>query len=85
MYLTKDSFLSKKISGNSPKFWDRVWSGFELFELDPTTFIQKVNLSDKNYLEFIGDVRDKMILDIGCGNGIFSVYLAKKRGESDGN
>lgn len=70
------------MSNNSPiKFWDQAWSEFEPFELNPGTFFRKVNLSDKNYLAFIGDVRDKMILDIGCGNGIFSVYLAKRGGK----
>jgi SAM-dependent methyltransferase len=58
-------------------FWDSTWSEFKPFDLDPVRFRETIGSSDRAFLDLIGDVRDKYILELGCGIGFLSVYLAK--------
>lgn len=58
-------------------FWDNNWSKFEPFNLDPALFRETIGLSDRVFVELIGDVSGKKVLELGCGNGLLSVYLAK--------
>ncbi|MFX0080988.1 MAG: class I SAM-dependent methyltransferase [Candidatus Hodarchaeota archaeon] len=51
-----------------------ISSGFE-FDLESESFFRKANLKFK---DFIGNVKNKKILDVGCGIGSLSFYLAKK-------
>ncbi|MHB8781157.1 MAG: class I SAM-dependent methyltransferase [Candidatus Geothermincolia bacterium] len=57
-------------------FWDGTWDDFEVFHLDPELFHDQSPKSERALLDSIGDVRGKSVLDLGCGNGTLSVYLA---------
>lgn len=60
------------------KHWDQCWEHFDVVKLDPQRFLDSLDASDRSLFERIGNVQDKEILEIGCGNGFFSVYLAKR-------
>ena len=67
------------MKSNEPsEHWDKCWEGFETFDLDPQRFLEQLDTSDRSLFDRIGNVRDKDVLEIGCGNGLFSVYMAKK-------
>jgi SAM-dependent methyltransferase len=61
-------------------FWNEAWTDFEPFELNPVTFREKASPNDKVFLNLMGEVEGKKVLDIGCGNGLLSVYSAKMGG-----
>lgn len=65
-------------SNESSEHWDKCWEWFEIFDLDPQRFPEQLNTSDRSLFDRIGDVRDKDVLEIGCGNGLFSVFMAKR-------
>jgi SAM-dependent methyltransferase len=59
------------------EFWDKVQQKFEPFELNPMTLKEKASPGDRTFFNFVGEVKGKNVLDIGCGNGLLSVYFAK--------
>jgi len=69
-----------KIINMTQDFWNRAWTEFEPFQLHPATFREKISQSNRIFLNLIGEVNRKNVLDIGCGNGLLSVYLAKMGG-----
>lgn len=58
-------------------FWNRTWIDFEPFQLDPVAFRESAPRRNREFLNLIGEVHQKDVLDIGCGNGLLSVYLAQ--------
>jgi SAM-dependent methyltransferase len=70
---TKASQLNEEIYGENVDFWARAWGGVK------TPYTQMPKLS---YLPDIPDNLEgygcKQILDLGCGSGWLSVYLARR-------
>lgn len=65
-----------KIKTNQ-SFWDETKADFHPCNLDPHIFKRYCDPSTQEFLNLIGNVEGKHILEIGCGNGEISVYLAK--------
>ena len=63
----------------SQDHWNNIWIEFEAVEVDPQEIIENSDPLRKSFLSLLGDVKEKQVLDLGCGNGLLSVYLAKKR------
>ncbi len=60
----------------SEEFWDKTWSEFAPFRMDPDAWLRLRSASERAFLLAAGDVRGKELLDLGCGNGELSVYFA---------
>lgn len=63
----------KKIKKVDVKKLYRIWSKWYEKEENPLMKIEENNL-----LKAVGNIRNKVILDLGCGAGRHSIYLAKK-------
>lgn len=60
--------------------WDKVAKFWDEEAGDTGVFHQKLDI-DPVLLEIIGDVKNKNILEIGCGNGYLSRQLAKQKAQ----
>ena len=59
-------------------FWDTEWKGKTQFSLaDVISHHMQTKSTNKSYY-FLGDLRGKRLLEIGCGSGIQTVYFASK-------
>ncbi len=61
----------------SEHFWDERWSEFTPFHLEPEAFRQSRGAAERVYLLAAGPSRGQSVLDLGCGNGEYSVYFAR--------
>ena len=61
-------------------FWDEKYSDFDVFinVSASSPFRKAPNSTKEMFLKLLGNVAGKEILELGCGNGVFSVYMAKK-------
>jgi 2-polyprenyl-3-methyl-5-hydroxy-6-metoxy-1,4-benzoquinol methylase len=59
------------------EFWDRYWSEARPREIDLPTLRAESPPANRVFLDLIGDVAGMDVLDLGCGNGLLSVGLAK--------
>jgi SAM-dependent methyltransferase len=57
-------------------FWNAEWIKYQLFKIEDFNFGEFKIILDK--ISWGGGIRGKHILDLGCGRGEFSVYLAKR-------
>ena len=73
---TGEQILSKKSNVRDTAFWDKHYSNCELDVSELGDLKKKYSYLDS----IIDNVEGKKCLDIGCGNGDLSVYLAKMGG-----
>lgn len=64
-------------SSSAQAFWDHNLRQKHLPAIDPAQYRAMGPPTNRAFLQLIGDVQGKRILEIGCGNGYLSIYLAK--------
>ncbi|MFW9875138.1 MAG: class I SAM-dependent methyltransferase [Candidatus Thorarchaeota archaeon] len=66
----------KHIFDNEKEYYAKnITSSSRDYDLESGSFFRKANIKFK---EILGDVKNKKILDVGCGIGSLSFYLAKR-------
>ena len=75
--------MDKKTNNSLPnvqQFWDKKYAQFDTNTIVSSEFPFRgaPNYTKEKFLELLGNVADKEVLEIGCGNGVISVYMAKK-------
>lgn len=62
---------------STKQFWEERHRKIELTtQFDPTSYLEERDSIEKAFLQRIGDVNGLRVLDVGCGTGELSVYLA---------
>ena len=61
------------------EFWDEKYADFDVFTTvsASSSSTKAPNSTKEMFLKLLGNVAGKEILELGCGNGVFSVYMAK--------
>ncbi|MDI6785917.1 MAG: class I SAM-dependent methyltransferase [bacterium] len=67
-----------KIQERESKFWDRQIDSFAKDEKDLMVNEYNLNVLESFVFERLGDLKDKKVLDCGCGSGVLSTVLAKR-------
>ncbi len=75
--------LSERVlSVKARKNWNRFAENYQLFRQESGTYNELVEIPAM--LSLIDDVKDKKVLDAGCGYGYYSILLAKKGADVTG-
>jgi 2-polyprenyl-3-methyl-5-hydroxy-6-metoxy-1,4-benzoquinol methylase len=76
--LTKMADTAKTEQNNdSIAHWNKTWGGFVPSEIDVNSYCESITYSERFLLKLAGNLAGKRILELGCGSGHLSVYLAK--------
>lgn len=67
-----------KIQERESKFWDQQIDSFSKDERDLLVDEYDLNELESFVFERLGDLREKKVLDCGCGTGVLSTILAKR-------
>lgn len=70
----KENFMSKRIQKAE---WDKVAEWWDTEAGDVGVWHQQNDI-DPVIFKVLGDVKNKKVIEIGCGNGYFSRFLAKR-------
>src|SRR3989339_189796 len=62
----------------SKEFWNKtLGQSFEIKKIDGSILDNNFSPSERYLIDLLGDIRGKSVLEIGCGNGNLTVFLAK--------
>lgn len=59
------------------EFWNQIWTGFRPYSVTRQSVVVGNEQSGEAFLSLLGQVSGRTVLDLGCGNGVLSVFLAK--------
>lgn len=70
----------KQPESSVESFWDDKYKEFDASSINVDSFaVRGISPFAREVLKgLLGDFCDKEVLDLGCGNGFFSVYMAKR-------
>ena len=60
------------------EFWETAYTKERNLPVFDESFAEKGNKTHQAFYKIIGDVNDKEVLDVGCGTGKLSVFLATR-------
>jgi SAM-dependent methyltransferase len=66
--------MTEKLESEAIKHWDSYYENFEFWDVDKEKFYPE----DYYFFNEMGDLKGKKVLDLGCGNGEFSMYYARR-------
>ncbi|MEM8557254.1 MAG: class I SAM-dependent methyltransferase [Bacteroidota bacterium] len=64
-------------ASNAKDFWDETLRQDTLPVIDPAAFYNNWRFIKRAFLDRLGDPSGKRVLEVGCGNGHLSIYMAK--------
>ena len=85
--VTRNLFFKKKFPdimaqstdvASAHEFWETAFTKERDLQTFDGSFATRGSLTQQSFFKIIGDVEDKEILEVGCGTGKLSVYLATR-------
>ncbi len=61
---------------SAQEFWETAFTKERELPTIDKSFARRGSVTQQSFYKIIGDVRDKEVLEVGCGTGKLSVYLA---------